>query len=114
MQVIKAYCKSNELSLAAFFRAIYGIVLNRYFDSTDDFAIYDVIGARPEGHQHTVGCFYYILPVIFSRKLLMPDAVMSDYLDYIKKYREKVGLFQYISIFLQRKILNDVTAENIE
>ncbi len=103
LKEIEVYCKSNELSHAAYFKAIYGIVLNRYFDSSDDFAVYDVI----EAHQQTVGCFYHILPVIFPRQMLRPDAVVADYFDHIKNYREETALFQNISVWLQRRILKE-------
>ena len=107
LKEISAYCKSGGWRIAAYFMAIYGIVLNRYFDSPQDFVICDTTDGRPEAHKHTLGSFHHTLPVLFPRNLFAPDASVSDCVDYINTYERELGSLRNISAELQQKILNN-------
>jgi amino acid adenylation domain-containing protein len=107
LQEIKAYTVANKCSIPAYFKAVYGILLSRYFDPSEDFVISDIVAGRSEHYKNTSGCFYQSLPVLFPKEILAPDVSVSAYLDYIKNYRKNLGHFQNISLFSQKQILTE-------
>ena len=103
----KDFCEAGKYSIPAYFRALYGILLNRYADPSEDFLIYDVIDGRTKACKEIPGCFYQVLPVLFPKKFFDSDIPISEYFEYVKTFRRNLGPFQNISLLLQKRILKE-------
>jgi amino acid adenylation domain-containing protein len=105
LEEIKGYCVSNRCSVPAYFRALYSILLKRYFDTSGTFVVYNLINGRPKEHASTIGCFYQVLPMLFPGRLFEADTYILDYLHYVKDFRKNLNSMQDVSVFLQRRLL---------
>ena len=105
LREIKEYCEATGCSLALLLRTLYGLLISSYFDSSDDFVVYEIIGGRPQEHLSTLGCFYQVLPIVYPRELFEGDLSIVETLGYLRKYKKNLGPMQDISVFLQKQIL---------
>ncbi len=109
LEHIKNFCAELSCSLPTYFRFLYCILLSKYYNVQDDFAIYSLINGRPKGYQDTLGCFYQVLPILISGEVLQPDAPLEQLLAQVRNYRKEPGNKQHISTFAQSQILKEET-----
>jgi amino acid adenylation domain-containing protein len=107
LEEIRAFCQANKCSMPAYFRALYGILLSKYLDSADNFVVYDVVGGRPKTHGKTLGCFYQVVPTLFTKELCEAHSSVGEWLEHARNYRTSLGPMQDISVFLQKRIVKD-------
>lgn len=105
LEEIRAYCKVNGCSIAAYFRALYAAMLERWFRPEEDFAVFEVVDGRTTESSETLGCFYHVVPILFPRRLFQTGASVEALIAYVTGYRRRLGQQQYISVLLQRDML---------
>ncbi len=106
-RTLREFSQASGCRLPALCLGIYGALLNRFYDPPGDFVVYQFLGGRSREHFETLGCFYYVIPVVFPRARFASGSSAGELLDYAGRYHKELGPRQSVSLFLQRKILGD-------
>ncbi|MBI4852597.1 MAG: amino acid adenylation domain-containing protein [Acidobacteria bacterium] len=104
---ISKYCKSVGYSLSVYFRALFGLVLDKWFNPTNSFLTYEVVALRPTEHINTIGCIYQVVPTIFNKDLFAANTTVNQYLTQVKEYKKQLGAKQNLSVFMQKQLIKD-------
>ncbi len=107
LDAIKRFCAARNCTLPRYFRALYGILLQRYSGTVDDFVVYEVLNGRPRAFADTLGGFHQVVPLLFARTLFLGRASVDDYIDYVRDYHKRLRGHQNISVALQRQIVKN-------
>lgn len=104
-QEIRKLCRSQRITPAIYFRALYALLLRTYCRAEKDFVIYEVSGGRFKEFNHTVGCFYQEIPTIFANDLMAAENDLTAFFAAVKSYFRDLGDHKNISLRLQHKLL---------
>ena len=102
---ISSYCSRQGINLASFFKSVYGLLVQHYCRSEDDFHIFEFHKNRQGLDESDLGCFYQQIPVIFPAALFDKNSTVAELFANEKKYQADVQNYRALSLDEQRVVL---------
>ena len=102
---IKQYCSNLGVHPAAYFKALYLLMLHYYCRPQSDFYFNEIVGGRSKQFRHTFGCFFQTLPTIVPNDLLANNNTFDDVIAFLQSYKMSARRYDKISQLAQRRIL---------
>ena len=101
---IRQFCRSQAITPAIYFKTLFGLLLNGYYQPDHDFYFYEIIDGRVKSERNTAGCFYQQLPMVFKSDFFNQDQSIVDLIRYTKSFVKAGNEFKAISVMLQQQI----------
>ena len=108
LKALKSFCRDINISVPIFFKGIYALTIQKVTNTESSFVIREIIGGRKiNDYRNTIGCLVQTLPVVFNKNLWQEKLTVSDFFRYVKAQKKELGDNEYISTFLQNKLIGD-------
>jgi|GEM_PF-5455955 len=102
---VKAFCKTQRINPALYFKALYAIVLSRYCRTEDDFYLFEIIAGRSTSQMNALGCYYQQTPLVFERDNFLSSALLSDLFKAIRSQQKSIKPYKLLSTSAQMAML---------
>ncbi|MCP5047210.1 MAG: amino acid adenylation domain-containing protein [bacterium] len=107
LEEIQKYCHRFMISPPFYFRALYALLIQFYFNVEEDFLIRELFSSRDESMRDYVSCFFHTVPLVFDRKLFAKDRKIRRYFQDVFGNLLEIRDKQYVSILLQNRLLGE-------
>ncbi len=99
---IRQFCFRQRITPTVYFKCLYSLLLDSYFNPDADFQILEFLSARSREAQNAIGCCYQALPFVVPIDSLRSDTI-DDLFEVAKAYHADVQSIKDISLFYQRQ-----------
>ena len=103
-QKVKAYCRSQRITPALYFKCLYGILIGAYCRPDGDFSVQETMGGRTKGHAEGYGCYIQETPFVFTQQSLNSASKFGDLINYARSFQKEIKPYRAISIGKQIQI----------
>lgn len=100
----REFIRQQGLSVPAYFRTLYGMMLFNYCRAEDSFSIFDFYGNRRQVGAQAIGCFYQQHPVIFNQSCFNAETPVTRWFDQARDFDQLIKDKRVISISDQRAL----------
>ena len=94
---IKAFCWENKITLSFYFRTVYSLVLHDYYNTKNDFVIFENVHGRDASISKSAGVFMYSKTIIVENEKFA-NANLKDYFNYFRRFKKESRKYEKISL----------------
>lgn len=102
---IRQYCAEKKITCAHYLKTIVGLMLHKYYDTSNSFVVFDVLSGRSDAQKNVIGCLYKTLPLIFNHAFFNTN--FSNLLQSLSLWKKSLANFNHISVLEQHLILQN-------
>ena len=84
---VKRYCRKSGITPAIYFKGLYGLLIDCYFQGQSDFLITEFSLGRAEAQLEDFGCYYRQQVFVFPRAVMQGETTLAEFWEHHKHFQ---------------------------